>query len=121
MKNALLIIALILIVSYGCGTQTVDVEDSLHTVGGTTTSEIIIKFEPLIKINELCNDLFIESEFVTEQLYKQKVAECTFEKLSIINFDSLSDFNNELCDTNEAYNALTPEEQLQVDQLCEVL
>ena len=38
---------LILLTLVSCGTQKVEVEDSMHNVGGTTTSEIIIKFEPL--------------------------------------------------------------------------
>ena len=114
---------LLLVLLFSCGKQKIEttVEDSNHTIGGVTTHEIIIKFEPLLTINQLCKDLFIPSEFDSEILYNQKVAECTFEKLSVIDFGTLADFNNTLCDNNENYDALTPEEKEQVDQLCSLI
>lgn len=112
---------LILLLIISCGKSTLEIEDSVQKVEGTTTSEVVIKFEPLIQINKLCNDLYIQSEFYSEELYLQKVAECTFEKLSVISFDLVSDFDSDLCATDETYDNLTPEEKLQVDQICNVL
>ena len=114
---------LILLLLFSCGKQKIEAEvnDSNHTITGTTTSELIIKFEPLLTINQLCKDLYLPGDFDSEILYNQKVAECTFEKLSIIDFGTLTDFNNNLCDTNVNYDTLTPEEKAQVDQLCSLI
>ena len=112
---------LILLLIISCGKSTIEIEDSNHSIDGGTINEIVIKFEPLLQINKLCNDLYIRGSFNSEELYLQKVAECTFEKLSVISFDLVNQFDNDFCATDETYDNLTPEQKLQVDQICNVL
>jgi len=114
----ILFISLILI---SCGKSTIELEDSHHTIDGITKNEVLIKFEPIIQINELCKNLYLTSSFPSIELYNQKVAECTFDKLSIINLNMISDFSNDLCLSGEQYDSLNPAEKLQVDELCKII
>ena len=79
-----------------CG-QALEVEDSTHTVGGDTnhtiegeTKNILILEMPFItQVNELCKDLNIVSDFASIELYKQEVAKCTFDNISVLNIGNL--------------------------------
>ncbi len=117
MKNYL-IIALLLAIG-ACGESTVKVKDSSHTIGGEAYQYVIVRFEFIQKIKRLCKELYLESDFNTVPLYNQAVAQCTFDNLSILDLGAIGEFKNGFCD--QPTEGLTPEEQLQVDQICDAL
>ena len=110
-----LIIALLV----ACGESTVKVKDSSHTIGGEAYQYVIVRFEFIQKVKKLCEDLYIQSDYETVPLYRQAVAQCTFDNLSILDLGAIDEFKTGFCD--QETDGLTPEEQLKVDQICEVL
>lgn len=95
----------------------IEIDDSEHTIDGEAYQYVVVQFDFIQEIKQLCEDLYPEYE----ENRAQKVAQCTFDNLSILDTGLVSEFNNEFCNNQESYDQLTPEEQLQVDQLCEVL
>lgn len=60
-------------------------------------NRIIFEMEFIKDIRALCEDLYLKDNFASKELYKQKVSECTFENLSILNIGDITQFNNEVC------------------------
>lgn len=94
------LILVILIIS--CGKQSIELEDSEHTIGGETKSIITLELSFISQVNELCKDLYIESDYVSINYWRQAVAECTFDNISILNIgdisqDGFKDIINDLC------------------------
>jgi len=118
MKKYLLLIALLMA---SCGESKINVDDSNHNVSGEAYQYIIVQFEFITKVKKLCNELHLQSDYSSKELYKQAVAQCTFDNLSLLDIGAVAEFTNGFCDNQDAYNELTPTEQAQVDQLCEVL
>lgn len=103
MKNKkLLKIVLITLLITSCGESTIKIKEPKKPIKASISGEVynyvIIKMEFITDIKQLCNDLYLPSDFASEDLYNQQISECTFDKLSIINLDALNDFNNNICD-----------------------
>jgi len=104
MRNILLILLLV-----SCGKQSIELEDSEHLVGGETKSIIVVELSFISQVNELCKDLNLISDFGTYELYKQEVAKCTFDNISILNIGDISqegfnDIINDVCSNPEYVN-----------------
>ena len=115
---------LFLLILLSCGKQEVEVKDSEHIgrVEGEAYQYIIVQFEFISEMKQLCREFYLPEEFESEALYNQAVAECTFEKISILDTALLDQFYSDYCEENqENYDELPPEEQEQVDEVCEVL
>lgn len=112
---------LIALVLASCGKSEIDVSGSEHKLSGGTQSKFVIEFKPFNQVAHWCNNLHIQADFASKDLYKQKVSECIFENLSIIDFGQLKDFNNQYCLEDDLYNELSDEDKLRADQLCEAL
>lgn len=96
----------LLLISCGSGTQTLQIEaPEDDIISGESYNYVIIRMEFITDIRKLCEDLYIESEFDNLHVYRQTVAECTFDKLSILNLDAINNFNDQVCE-----NPQTPEE-----------
>lgn len=81
MKNTLIIVFMLLLVSYGCGKQTIDVEDSEHTASGDIN--IIIDWN----LDQL-KDAFIDSctaEFDNQEDIDACVSEQVSDLVKLIN------------------------------------
>ena len=104
-----------------CGEGTVKVKGSNHNLSGGTQSEFTVIFKPFNQIISKCNDLYIQADYIDVVYYKQAVAECFFDNLSLIDFGEVQDFGNQYCNSDAEYDTLTPEEQAQVDEICEAL
>lgn len=71
--------------------------DNEITIDGETYSYIIVKFQFLDEIKELCTDTYPEYENNDELLRKKLIAQCTLDKMSILNLDALNEFNDGIC------------------------
>jgi len=81
---------------------------------------ILVRFEFITDIKQLCKDLNPLYEFNDKVERNKVVAQCTFDNLSVLDAGLIGDFTNEFCnDTNNP--DLTSEEQLQIEQLCDIL
>jgi hypothetical protein len=102
------LIMAILLVSCGQSSE-VDVKDSNHTIGGETKSIITLELPFISQVNELCKDLYIERDYVSVEYWKQAVAKCTFDNISVLNIDGISqdgfnDIISDLCSKPEYEN-----------------
>lgn len=112
LRNTL--IALLAFTSCGFnGNQRLSVNDSLQsvTLSGEAFTYIVVRLEFIDEIKILCQDLHFD--IPDAQVRNKTVAECTFDRLTLLNFDfgSLLDVQNELCQQDPS--TLTPD-QLQV-------
>ena len=93
-----------------CGETTVKIKEPKKPIKASISGEvynyIIIKMEFITDIKQLCTDLYLPSDFASEELYNQQVSECTFDKLSIINLDALNDFNTNICDNPQTQDEI---------------
>ena len=87
--------------------------DSIQTIRqeGESYVYIAIRLEFIEEIRQLCEDS--NYQIVNVQERRKAIADCTFERMSLLNIDfgSLVDVQNQLCSQNPA--TLTPD-QLQV-------
>jgi hypothetical protein len=107
-----------------CGPQehSVNIPNTEHTIGGKAYSYVVVQFDFITSIQDLCSDLHPQKDFGNQVDRDKKIAECVFDNLSLLDIGMVNEFKTNLCDTTtEAYINLTPEEKLQVDQLCEAL
>lgn len=114
---------LLLTLMMSCAPQkhSLDIDDSNHTVGGEAYQYVVVQFEFISSIKQLCSDIHPHKDY-TDSIERDKaIAQCTFDNLSILDSALISEFTNEFCDDTINYNDLTPEEQAEVDTLCEVL
>lgn len=126
MKYLLLICFTLTVVA--CGPQNhaieidpIEIDDSIHTVEGEAYTYVVVRFEFITNIENLCSNLHPSREY-TDQIERDRVvAQCVFDNLSILNIDTLGEFTNEFCEKDDNYNKLTTEEKIKVDKLCEVL
>lgn len=103
-----------LFLSIGCsGGYTIYAPDTTHEIvqRGESYTYIVVRLEFLQDVKQLCEDLHFD--IPNPQLRRQTVAECTFERLTLLNFDfsALYDVQDQLCSQDPA--VLTPD-QLQV-------
>lgn len=50
-------------------------------------SRVSIEMGFIAELNQLCRDLLLPSDYPTQALYNQAVAQCTFEKMSLVNIN----------------------------------
>jgi len=99
MKYLLLTLPLLLI---SCGPSS-----GRYDVIASGESRVTIEMGFIAEINALCKQLNLESNFPSEELYNQAVAQCTFDKMSLVNINP-TDF------ASACTNPTTPEQA----QLC---
>ena len=85
------VILLVILLLTSCGDSKVKVDDSVHKghVEGETFNYVVVRFEFIKEIRELC-----EFKFPNDN---NLMADCTFEHLSVLNVPALESFNNEYC------------------------
>lgn len=97
-----------------CGDTKVKIPNTEHNMklSGSSYNYIIVRLEFIKDIERLCNDLILYSDYPTYELYKQAVAQCTFDKLSLLDVNMVDDFKTNYCnnpssqDVQDACNAL---------------
>jgi hypothetical protein len=115
---------LILLFIISCGEQkhSLLVDDSTHTLDGEAKAYqyVIVQFDFITDIRDLCTDLYA-IEDIPEIEKKAKVAECTFDYLSVLDTGLITEFTDDYCNDQELYDSLNPEDQARVDELCSIL
>jgi hypothetical protein len=114
---------LIAVILASCGTSEVDVKDSTHTLDGEAKAYqyVIVQFDFITDIRDLCTDLYAIENGLTDLEKKAKVAECTFDYLSVLDTGLITEFTDDYCNDQELYDSLNPEDQARVDELCSIL
>ncbi len=97
------IIILLLLVS--CGESTIKVEESEQKISGETRSYVILQLEFIQQMKTLCEEFYLPEEFDSDALYRQQVADCTFENLSALDLTAVEGFIDTVCG-----NPQTPQE-----------
>lgn len=101
-----------------CGDIEVKTKDSNHTVTQTGSAYyyVTVRLEFIDQIKNLCQDRYIDQ--LSNPLYPQLVANCTFENLSLLNIDfgQIKATQDELCGLE--YNNLTPDQKSVYDVIC---
>lgn len=113
-KNILTLIFFLafIVIVIGCGKQKheLKIDDSVHTgtISGEAKNRIIVEMQFIGEIKQLCKELHLQSDYSSKKLYKQAVAQCTFDNLAILNLDLNSDqlqnTINELCQQPQYQN-----------------
>lgn len=86
---------LLLLVS--CGK--IKIADSKHkvTVSADTRSYVSLRLEFIQELKDLCTDLLPAYENPNKILRKKLISQCTFDKMTLIDFKKFTEFNNEVC------------------------
>jgi hypothetical protein len=92
----------------------VKLSDSEHQINAKveTESYIIVQLDFIKDIQQLCTDLYPAYENENEPLRKKLIAECTLDKMDILDLSLITDYQNSICD-----NPVTDQEK----QICQVL
>jgi len=104
-----------------CGKSTLDVQDSQHKASGEVYQYIVVRFEFIKQIKQICKDLNPAIDYTSDIERKKVIAQCTIDNLSILDIGKLAEFDNIFCDNQDAYNELTPEQKANVDLICQSL
>lgn len=123
--NIYRIILLISLMSLlGCGAKVeTKTQDQIVKHEGEGTSIILVRLEFIEQIRQLCEDKNIQDSFTSEVLWKQAIAECTFDNLSLVSIDPVQalDFTNDYCTDDADLSGFSPEEQASILAACEAL
>lgn len=119
------LLIIMLLVSTACGfngKQVIQTTDSRQDIvqSGEARISVTVELAFISQLWELCQDLHLQTSFETQQLWKQQVAQCVFDNLSIININPI-DFSNTLnqyCAPGADLSQLTPEQLAQIQALC---
>ncbi len=87
------------------GDQKVSVNDSNHNIN--------INMTFINQLVGLCQDKNLQSDFATYELWKQAVANCVFDNMSILNVA-----NSPLCKPGADLSHYTPDQQQQILAAC---
>ena len=105
----------------GCNSK-VETNDSKQEIiqSGTSYSYVIVRLEFISELKQLCQDSLLITDYANEALYNQAVAECTFEKLTILNVNptEITTFINQYCQPTSDLSALSPQEILNINAAC---
>jgi hypothetical protein len=71
--------------------------DNKVAISGETYSYVIVKFQFLDEIKELCTDIYPEYDVPNERRRKKLISQCTLDKMSILNLDALDQFDKGIC------------------------
>lgn len=104
------------------GKQVIQTTNSRQDIvqSGESSITITVELSFISQLWELCKDVNLQSSFPSQELWKQHVAQCVFDNLSIINIDPI-DFSNTLtnyCSPIADLSQLTPEQVTQLHALC---
>lgn len=81
-----------------CGKSEIQIKaPEEDVISGETYSYVILQLEFIQQIKTLCEELYLPEDFDNIKLYKQKVAECTFDNLSALDLGAIEDFTNAIC------------------------
>lgn len=123
MKKLLLILLLT-----GCGLNgeqkiTTNTQDQNVKFGGEAYTYVIFRLEFIEQVRQLCADKHLLSDYDSQELYKQAVANCTFDNLALINIDTgaITSFTDQYCGPNANLSGLTPEQQVDILAACAVI
>ena len=107
----LLILSMLLV---GCGKSTIKLEEPENpvTIDGDTYSYVIVRLEFIEQMRQICEDSLLPSEYETEELYDQAVAQCTLDSLSILNIDAINEFNEQVCEDPQTQDEIAACEAL---------
>lgn len=111
----LLSITILSLTLISCGQSDINLKDSEHKVitSGETLNKMVLELPFINQVHELCKDLYLRSDYATKKLYKQAVAQCTFDNISILNIGGLNSDN-----FTDAINELCKEPQYQNEPVC---
>lgn len=102
--------------------QGVNVSDSKHELvqSGSTFSYVVVRLEFISELKQICVDANPLSKFPSEEEQKRVIAECTIERLSLIdiNPEDIADFTTDYCGPNADLSGLTPEQVADAARAC---
>lgn len=106
----------------GCGIRTNDSKQEVIQSGESFTY-IVVRLEFIEQMKQLCKESLLEENYANITLYNQAVAQCTFEKLTVldINPTEITSFINRYCQPGSDVSTLTPEELLNINTACAAL
>lgn len=119
-----IVIAIAFLLATGCN-YAVKTNDSVQKIEqtGASYTYVIVRLEFLQQVQTLCQDLYLRSSFATDELWKQQVAQCTFDNLSLLNIDlsQISTFNQAYCQPGSDLSGFTPQQQADIVAACAVI
>lgn len=117
-------IVLFLLTLVSCNSK-IQTNDSRQDVvqSGESYAYVIVRLEFISDLKQLCQDSLLASNYESVELYNQAVAECTFEKLTILNVNptQIGTFISTYCQPTSDLSALTPQEVLNINAACSAL
>jgi len=117
----LLLSCILAVMLASCGEQkhSLLVNDSTHSIDGEAKAYqyVIVQFDFITDIRDLCTDLYA-IEDIPELDKKAKVAECTFDYLSVLDTGLITEFTDDYCNDPELLEGLSPEDLAKVNELC---
>lgn len=104
-----------------CGKTKVEIPNTKHTayVGGEIYNYVIVRLEFLRDIERLCGDLYLYEDFESPELYDQAVAQCTFDKISLLDLKKITEFNDTFC--YESDGNFTEEQLQNIEEACNLI
>jgi hypothetical protein len=117
---------LLLLTSCGFnGNQKLTTNDSEQRIvqEGESYTYIVLRLEFLEDIRKLCEDANLRSDFESDELYNQAVAQCTLDNLNLFNIDfgEAKDFADEYCREDADLSEVDPEDIPSIQEACEAL
>lgn len=109
------VLLLLMLALDGCGfngEQKLTTSDSTQHIVNSGTSTFAIQFSFISEMRQLCEDSLAETAYASEVARTAAIADCTFEKLAILNFNP----RQSLCTGDRS--GLTPEQLAQIEALC---
>lgn len=103
------------------GTQKLETNNAEQSVvqSGSSYAYVIVRLEFIQQIHDLCRDKYLVSDYETEALYRQVVAECVFDNLAILNISPT--FQNSYCEPGADLSGFTPEQTSDILAACAAL
>lgn len=98
----------------GCGYN----GDQKVTQDGESFTHIVIEAKYILDIKDICTDANLRSDYESDELYDQAIAQCTLDNLNIFNIDlgTIEDIEEKCQD-----ESLTGEQYEQIAEACELL
>lgn len=121
MKKLLVLVTLISACGFN-GDQKLSTNDSKQDINlhGEAYTYVVVRLEFIQQINDLCKDRFLKTDYVTETLYNQAVAECTLANLGLFNINpsTVKSFQDQYCKPGTDISGYTPKEQSDILAAC---
>jgi hypothetical protein len=104
------------------GDQKISTNDSKQDINlhGEAFTYVIVRLEFIQQINDLCKNRFLKSDYLTEVLYNQAVADCTLTSLALFNISptTIKTFQDQYCKPGTDLSGYTPKEQGDILAAC---